>query len=77
MHTYINGKQCASINKGIFGTPDKRFSINPKGFLMFASQKDVHMPGVSVRYISLRTETRSAAVSCEMFYVPSALCPVN
>ena len=46
----------------IMEAPNGRFSINPKGFLLFASHDDKQMPGINVRYVALKTKTYDASV---------------
>eukprot|EP01083_Nonionella_stella_P030773 84290_1 len=59
MGTYINGKRCATICKGVFERPDGRFSVDPRGFLLFASERAELAPGLAVRYVELLAQTRS------------------
>ena len=63
--TLILYRKCATIKKGMMEAPNERFSINPKGFFLFASHDDKQMPGINVRYVALKTKTYDASVKTE------------
>ena len=57
--SYINGKPCANLNKGVFNTLDGRFSLAPDSVTLFASTKAALMPGLLVRFVEVRASTQS------------------
>eukprot|EP00478_Filoreta_tenera_P000084 GABV01000084.1.p1 GENE.GABV01000084.1~~GABV01000084.1.p1 ORF type:complete len:285 (-),score=73.45 GABV01000084.1:571-1425(-) len=61
MRTFVNGQPCATIQKGVFNTPDARFALNAAtGALLFGSVKPEAMPGLSVKFVEVYAGTRSA-----------------
>ncbi len=52
MVTYVNGKVCATINKGVFQTPDGRFAISPDFVMLFFSTNESFMPGLRIKYFN-------------------------
>lgn len=62
MKTFVNGKICATIDKGVFQTPDNRFAVSPNSIAIFASTTEAFMPGLRVKYIEFRPNTMSVQV---------------
>ncbi|KAL6068400.1 Component of oligomeric Golgi complex 3 [Balamuthia mandrillaris] len=54
MTTYVNGKLCAKVEKGVFHTADGRFAVNTESIMLFNSTKESFMPGVKVKYVEFR-----------------------
>jgi len=76
MKTFVNGKACANIDKGVFQTPDNRFAASADSITLFASTTEAFMPGLRVKYIEFRPNTMSIQVSfphlCALFpHLPS------
>lgn len=62
MTTYVNGKVCSTINKGVFQTPDGRFAVSTDSIFLFASINESFMPGIRIKYFEFRPQTMSMDV---------------
>lgn len=62
MKTYVNGKVCASIRKGVFQKPDDRFGLSAACLFLFGSTNEAYMPGIRVRYVDIRPTCLSPEV---------------
>ena len=50
--TYVNGKKCSSVSRGIFSIGDSRFAVNPLAFYLFKSARNSLMPGnIKLKYV--------------------------
>jgi len=62
MTTYVNGKVCSTINKGVFQTPDGRFAVSTDGIFLFASTNESFIPGLRLKYFEFKPYTTSTEV---------------
>jgi hypothetical protein len=62
MTTYVNGKVCSTINKGVFQTPDGRFAVSTDAIFLFASTNESFAPGLQIKYFEFRPHAMSTDV---------------
>jgi hypothetical protein len=58
--TYVNGKLCAKVNRGVFEKSDGRFALSAEAMLLFGSNKDSTMPGLKVKLVEITVGTMTA-----------------
>eukprot|EP01087_Luapelamoeba_hula_P004848 TRINITY_DN1482_c0_g1_i1.p1 TRINITY_DN1482_c0_g1~~TRINITY_DN1482_c0_g1_i1.p1 ORF type:complete len:4317 (-),score=602.49 TRINITY_DN1482_c0_g1_i1:51-13001(-) len=59
MYTYVNGKLCATVDKGVLQTLDGRFAVSTDSIVLFGSTRDDLMPGLRIKYFEFRPSVLS------------------